>query len=73
MKEEDTTMKQISIDNGATMTTPEQAIAAMPWETIVQAMDDETRERVHAEIAPCDELAFLRCYLEQAPTDLVIG
>lgn len=43
------------------------------WESIIEMMDDATREAVHAEIAPCTELEFLRRYLELSPEDLVIG
>lgn len=43
------------------------------WETVVEFMDDETREAVHSELAPCTNLAFLRRYLELAPEDLIIG
>lgn len=69
--------KEISIDNGNTYTT---AAEAMPeiierklWDVVAQAMDDETRELVHRELAPCTEKEFLARYLEIAPDDLVIG
>jgi hypothetical protein len=34
------------------------------FETIVTYMDDEIREQVHAELAPCTETEFLKRYLE---------
>lgn len=34
------------------------------WEAIVKLMDDETRERVHREVAPCATREFLARYLE---------
>ena len=34
------------------------------YETIVTYMDDEIREQVHAELAPCTETEFLKRYLE---------
>ena len=43
------------------------------WDALVQVMDDETRERVVGELAPCEEHEFLARYLEIADTDLVIG
>lgn len=43
------------------------------WEVIASFMDDETREEVNYELAPCTELEFLKRYLEIAPYDLVIG
>lgn len=43
------------------------------WESVVAAMDDDVREQVHAELAPCSEEAFLARYLELAREDLVIG
>ena len=66
-------MKRISIDNGNTYVTPAEAVAGMDWQTIAEMMDDDTRERVHAEIAPCTEIEFLTRYLELAPADLIIG
>lgn len=35
------------------------------WETIVNYMDDEIREQLHNELAPCTEEAFLEAYLEK--------
>ena len=43
------------------------------WDVVVAAMDEDTRERVHRELAPCTELEFLRRYLEVAAEDLIIG
>ena len=37
------------------------------WEAIVSLMDDEIRERVAFELAPCTEEAFLKRYLELDP------
>lgn len=34
------------------------------FETIATYMDDEIREEVHAELAPCTETEFLKRYLE---------
>lgn len=36
-------------------------------------MEDDAREAVSAELAPCTELEFLTRYLELARDDLVIG
>ena len=70
-------MKQISIDNGYHYMTAEEAMPEIMdrdlWDVIVNMMDDDTRETVHAELAPCSELDFLTRYLEIAPSDLVIG
>lgn len=66
------TMKRISIDNGHSFVTPEEAVKAMPWETIVNLMDDETREAVNAEWID-SEVEFLTRYLELAPDDLIVG
>ena len=33
------------------------------WESIVNLMDDEIRESVHSDIAPCSERAFLYEYM----------
>jgi len=66
-------MKHISIDNGNSWTTPEAAIATLGLDVIVNCMDDDTREAVHAELAPCTEVEFLAAYLERATDDLIIG
>jgi hypothetical protein len=66
-------MKRISIDNGNSWTTPEAAIATLGLDVIVNYMDDDTREAVHNEIAPCTEVEFLAAYLERATDDLIIG
>lgn len=42
------------------------------WEQIVEVMDDQTREIVNSELAPCTHLQFLERYLELAPFDLNI-
>ena len=34
------------------------------WESIVNLMDDELRERVHSDISPCTEAEFLKSYME---------
>ena len=68
---------EISLNNGSAYMNAEDAMPEIIkrglWKTVVEFMDDETRERVHAELAPCTELEFLRRYLELAPSDLVIG
>lgn len=66
-------MKQISIDNGNTYTTPQEAIKGMRWEVIAHYMEDEAREAVHDQLAPCDNLSFLIHYLQLADYDLIIG
>ena len=66
-------MKHISIDNGNSWTTPEAAIATLGLDVIVNYMDDDTRETVHSELAPCTEVEFLREYLKRSSVDLIIG
>lgn len=66
-------MKNISINNGATYTTIEDALANCSWDAIVQMMDDEIREHVANAIAPCTNEEFLTEYLRRASEDLIIG
>ena len=66
-------MKQISIDNGATYTTPAEALEEISIDTMAEYMDDDTREAVHNELSPCSNVEFLTRYLELAPADLIIG
>ena len=66
----------ISLDNGRTYLTAEEAMPEIIennlWNVIVNMMDDEVREDVHADLAPCIELEFLAEYLRRAGEGLVI-
>lgn len=66
-------MKEISIDNGYHFVTAEEALQAFDLDTIAMYMDDDTREAVAFELAPCTDLEFLTRYLELADDDLIIG
>ena len=37
-------------------------------DTIASYMDDDKREQVHAELAPCEPEVFLRAYIERDPS-----
>lgn len=69
-------MAQISIDNGLSFNGPEE-LSELPleefWDALVEMMDDDIRERVHYELAPCTDEDFLRRYLELAKEDLILG
>ena len=69
--------REISLDNGLTFTSAHDAMPEILrlnlWDAIVNLMDDEVRERVHAELAPCTEEEFLTRYLELAEENLVLG
>lgn len=69
-------MAQISMDNGLTFHDPEE-LSELPlgeyWDTLVEFMDDDIREQVHEELAPCTDEDFLRRYLELAKEDLILG
>lgn len=66
-------MRNISIDNGATWTTPENALRHFTLTHLAEYMDDDTREAAHADLAPCSDLEFLIGYLDRAKSDLIIG
>lgn len=66
-------MKKISINNGASYTTIEDAIATVGMDTIAMMMDDEIREQVANNIAPCTDEEFVAEYLRRANEDLIIG
>lgn len=67
---------RISLDNGRTWMTAAEAMAEINernlWEAIVNMMDDEIREAVHAEIAPCTNEEFLAEYLRRVD-GMIIG
>ncbi len=66
--------KAISLDNGMTYMTAEEAMVEINarnlWDVVVQMMDDETRERVHNDLAPCTDAEFLTRYLRLRPKTL---
>ena len=66
-------MKRISVDNGRTFVSPEEALKQFDLDTIVYYMDDDERELTHLEMAPCTDLEFLVRYLEIAKDDVIIG
>ena len=37
----------------------------VPWLSAVSLMDDELRERLHNEMAPCDPQEFLNAYVQE--------
>lgn len=67
----------ISLDNGRTTLTAEEAMPEIIernlWDTIVCLMDDDIREAVAADLAPCTEAEFLAEYLRRAPEGLIVG
>lgn len=70
-------MKMISLDNGRSYM---YAAEAMPeineydlWDALVNFMDDDIREQVYFELAPCTDEEFLTRYLELADYDLILG
>lgn len=66
-------MRKISIDNGTSYVTPEEALKEFDLEAISYYMDDEDRERTHQDVAPCSDLEFLTYYLKIAREDIIIG
>jgi hypothetical protein len=67
-----------SLDNGATWHRASDAAIEdheleRKWDSLVAAMDDEIRERVHTEEVGSSPRAFLAAYLEQADRGLMIG
>jgi len=66
-------MKKLSIDNGNSYTTKfSKAIKKLGWDTIVNFMDDDIREKA-TNIAPCTDREFLIYYLKLANDNLIIG
>ena len=67
----------ISLNNGRTWMTADEAMeeinARNLRDAVVDMMDDETREAVHNDIAPCTDEEFLAEYLRRAEDGLVIG
>ena len=66
-------MARISIDNGKSFVTASEALQDVSLKQIAQFMNDDIREHVHEELAPCAEEEFLKRYLELVHEDLIIG
>jgi len=66
-------MRKISTNNGRTFVSPKEAIDDVGFDEIVTWMDDDTREQVHGELAPCTDEEFLTRYLEVADHDIIVG
>lgn len=69
-------MSRLSLDNGLNFFDPKDLsdLEIGPyWDALVEMMDDDIRERVHYELAPCTDEDFLRRYLELAKEDLILG
>ena len=70
-------MKKISINNAITyqafgeLTDKDMTNIIDHWDWVVQAMDDQTREEVAFDFAPCTKARFLQEYLNRAPFDLL--
>ena len=64
----------ISIDNGTTRCTVEEALAAHTIDEWTRLMIDDIREYAQEELPDdCTDAQFLMRYLELAPVDLIIG
>lgn len=48
-----------------TMTNAEKIIESGLYEAAVELMDDDIREQIHRELAPCTDLEFLETYIER--------
>lgn len=70
-------MKQISLDNGHSYMDASEAMAEIMernlWEAVTNFMDDDVRDAVTDDMAPCSEEEFLAEYLKRANDDLVVG
>ena len=46
--------------------------AIYDWDTIVSYMNDDIREQIHGELAPCTEKAFWERYIELDPENEIL-
>lgn len=66
-------MSGISINNGASYISVSEAIETVGMDVIVSMMDEELREQVHHDIAPCTNEEFVEEYLRRSNEDIIIG
>lgn len=68
---------QISLNNGYTYMDAREAMPEIMernlWEAVVNVMDNDVREAVADDMAPCSKEEFLVEYLKRADTNLVLG
>jgi len=64
-------MKKISVDNGNTFVTVQDALQEQSMATIRNYMDDELCEQIHGTVDTEEE--FINAYLKHAKEDLIIG
>lgn len=66
----------ISLDGGKTLTCAEDTVCEIEennlWDIVFAQMDDEVRETVRKEYAPCSNEEFLQLYLYCAQNDFII-
>ncbi len=65
-------MAKISVNNGRSFVSVQEAIEEVGFEEIVSWMDDEKREEVHSMDFDGD-VGFVEKYLEISEQDLIIG
>lgn len=65
-------MSKISIDNGNTFVSAEEAIEGVGFEEIASYMDSDLKEKVHS-LEYDNDQEFLEKYLELSDHDLIIG
>lgn len=70
-------MAQISLDNGHSYMDAHDAAPIIDtlrlWDAIAEIMDDDLREKIHMEHAPCTSEEFLAAYLAESGENLIIG
>ena len=70
-------MTQISLDNGHTYLDAQEAAPIIDsmrlWDAVWEIMDDDLREKIHMEHAPCSNEEFLVAYLAESEENLIIG
>lgn len=64
---------RIYINNGKTEVSVREAIEMVGLDQIALYMDDDIREQIHRELAPCTEEEFLAAYMQASPVDIIIG
>lgn len=65
-------MKRISVDNGMHWVSPETALETIDIDTMTVYMDDDTRDAVYYDIAPCADAEFVAEYLRRAPMEQLL-
>ena len=71
-KQQEASMKRVSLDHGQTFVSPEEAVQTADWGALVDAMEDAAYAQASEDLATKQQEQFLKKYLVYAESDLIL-